>query len=70
MQYQREINLKLSKFKLDSTVDYYAVFEADSGATDKELKEQYRKLILKYHPDKNPHCKHCFKKFNEVMEAW
>ena len=69
MQYQKEIHERLSKFKNDS-VDYYKVLEADQGITDKELKNKYKKLVMKYHPDRNPDCKDCKEKFDEIMRSW
>ena len=70
LNYQKDIYAKLSKFKITSTVDYYSVLETSSFSSDAELKQQYKKLVTKYHPDKNPNCHSCKEKFNSIMEAW
>jgi molecular chaperone DnaJ len=50
--------------------DYYEVLGVAKGATEKELKKAYRKLAIKYHPDKNPDDKDAEAKFKEAAEAY
>jgi preprotein translocase subunit Sec63 len=59
LNYQKDIYARLSKFKIVSNVDYYEVLEISRSASDTELKNQYKKLVMKYHPDKNPNCHSC-----------
>ncbi|KAF2902895.1 hypothetical protein ILUMI_03287 [Ignelater luminosus] len=52
-------------------VDYYKVLEVPRGATNAEIKKAYRKLALKWHPDKNPNnLEEATKKFKEISEAY
>jgi len=48
--------------------DYYDILNLKKGATDKEIKKSYRKLAVKWHPDKNsdPGAEEEFKKINEA----
>lgn len=50
--------------------DYYEVLGVDRGATAEQIKKAYRKLAVKYHPDKNPGDKEAEEKFKEVSESY
>ena len=50
--------------------DYYEVLSISRSATDEEIKRSYRKLAVKYHPDKNPDDPHAEEKFKELGEAY
>lgn len=52
-----------------SFVDYYQVLGIKKDASEKEVKNAYRKLARKYHPDVNPNDKDAQKKFQEINEA-
>lgn len=50
--------------------DYYSVLGVGKNATDEEIKKAYRKMAMKYHPDRNPGDKQAEDKFKEVGEAY
>lgn len=50
--------------------DYYEVLGISKGASADEIKKAYRKLAIKYHPDKNPDDKTAEEKFKEAAEAY
>jgi molecular chaperone DnaJ len=50
--------------------DYYEVLEVDRSVSEEEIKRAYRKLAVKFHPDKNPDDPHAEEKFKELGEAY
>ncbi|MBP5712674.1 MAG: molecular chaperone DnaJ [Prevotella sp.] len=50
--------------------DYYEVLGVSKSATEDEIKKAYRKIAIKYHPDRNPGDKEAEEKFKEAAEAY
>ncbi len=50
--------------------DYYEVLGVDKNATEDQIKKAYRKIAIKYHPDRNPGDKNAEEKFKEAAEAY
>ncbi|MCT4565779.1 MAG: molecular chaperone DnaJ [Maledivibacter sp.] len=50
--------------------DYYEILGVDKNVDDAALKKAYRKLAMKYHPDRNPDNKEAEQKFKELSEAY
>lgn len=50
--------------------DYYEILGLSKSASDDEIKKSYRKLAMKYHPDRNPDNQEAEEKFKEASEAY
>jgi curved DNA-binding protein len=50
--------------------DYYDILGVNKKARDEEIKRAYRKLAMKYHPDRNPNKKEAEERFKEINEAY
>ena len=55
---------------MSAEIDYYELLEVERGADDATLKSAYRKLAMKFHPDKNPGCEHSENRFKQINEAY
>lgn len=55
---------------MSAEIDYYELLEVERTADDATLKVAYRKLAMRYHPDKNPGCETSESKFKAINEAY
>ncbi len=50
--------------------DYYSILGVDKDASEDQIKQSFRSLARKYHPDKNPNDAEAETKFKEIQEAY
>lgn len=50
--------------------DYYKILGVNKNASEDEIKMAYKKLAMKYHPDRNPNDSNCEEKFKEIKNAY
>jgi len=63
--------ISLIFIKSNDSNDYYKILGLEKNATEKEIKKAYRKLALKWHPDKNPNNREeAEEKFKKINEAY
>src|SRR4030042_577730 len=53
-----------------ATRDYYNILGVNKNVKGEEIKRAYRKLAMKYHPDRNPNRKEAEERFKEINEAY
>lgn len=51
-------------------IDYYELLEVSRDADDKTIKSSYRRLAMRFHPDKNPGCDDSESRFKQISEAY
>lgn len=61
---------RISNMPIYDSKEYYNVLQVPKAATDVEIKKAYRKLAMKYHPDKNLQTPEAASKFQEIGEAY
>jgi len=55
---------------VSAEIDFYELLEVERTADDRTLKSAYRKLAMKFHPDKNPGCSESEARFKQINEAY
>lgn len=67
---QREVRKAELELKKSQRKDYYKILEVPKDADDNTIKKAYRKMAIRYHPDKNPGNTEAEAKFKDISEAY
>ncbi len=55
---------------MSAEIDFYELLEVERGADDAQLKAAYRKVAMKFHPDRNPGCENSENRFKAINQAY
>ena len=55
---------------MEDLVDFYSLLGLKRNASEAEIKQAYRKMAFRYHPDRNPEAKQAAEKFTQVLQAY
>jgi DnaJ-class molecular chaperone len=55
---------------LENLIDFYSLLGLKRNASEAEIKQAYRKMAFRYHPDRNPEDKQAAEKFTQVLQAY
>ena len=55
---------------LDTLIDYYSLLGIQRNANSNEIKRAYRKMVFRYHPDRNPDDDQAAEKFKQILDAY
>ncbi|KAL7068672.1 DnaJ domain-containing protein [Cryptosporidium serpentis] len=67
---EEQYNINGMVNKSETHVDYYDILGVSKKATNMEIRKSFRKLSLRWHPDKNHGCEPCLEKFREISKAY
>lgn len=70
LKLQSERVEQLGGLSSHSNIDFYSALDLSSSASQSEIRRSYRRLSVRYHPDKNPGCVPCAERFTAINQAY